>query len=85
MFKIRFSAVGKWIGVVLDEPKGKNNGSIKGSVYFTCPENYGMFVRPTQLLQLDEAGNAIEEIPSPDEKPRSRLSRLVQFNIFCFI
>lgn len=39
-----------------------------------------MFVRPTQLVQLDEAGNPIEEIPSPDEKPRSRLSRLVQFN-----
>lgn len=27
-------AVGKWVGVVLDDPKGKNNGSIKGTVYF---------------------------------------------------
>lgn len=28
-------AVGKWVGVVFDEPVGKNNGSIKGTVYFT--------------------------------------------------
>ncbi|XP_034655972.1 dynactin subunit 1 [Drosophila subobscura] len=42
-------AVGKWVGVVLDEPKGKNSGSIKGQQYFQCDENCGMFVRPTQL------------------------------------
>lgn len=27
-------ASGKWIGVILDEPKGKNNGTIKGQSYF---------------------------------------------------
>lgn len=27
-------APGKWIGVILDEPKGKNNGTIKGQSYF---------------------------------------------------
>lgn len=27
-------ATGKWIGLKLDEPKGKNNGSVKGHVYF---------------------------------------------------
>lgn len=29
------SSVGRWVGVVLDEPKGKNNGTIKGTKYFT--------------------------------------------------
>ena len=28
-------AAGKWIGVILDEAKGKNNGTIKGTTYFT--------------------------------------------------
>ncbi|XP_050068191.1 dynactin subunit 1 isoform X2 [Anopheles maculipalpis] len=67
-------AVGKWVGVILDEAKGKNNGSIKGHQYFSCEENYGMFVRPTQLMFIDDAGNPIEEAQTPDEKPRSRLS-----------
>ncbi|XP_065076699.1 dynactin subunit 1 isoform X3 [Ochlerotatus camptorhynchus] len=69
-------AVGKWVGVILNEPKGKNNGSIKGQTYFSCEENYGMFVRPTQLVFLDDAGNPIEgaDLQIPEEKPRSRLS-----------
>lgn len=49
-------AVGKWVGVVLDEPKGKNSGSIKGQQYFQCDENCGMFVRPTQLRVITPAG-----------------------------
>lgn len=42
-------ADGNWVGVVLDEPKGKNNGTVKDVQYFTCEENYGIFVRPGQV------------------------------------
>lgn len=66
-------APGKWIGVILDEPKGKNNGSLKGTAYFSCPDNFGMFVRPTQLSLLDEAGNVMED-SMEERQPRSRLS-----------
>ena len=27
-------ANGNWIGLILDEPKGKNNGTIQGQSYF---------------------------------------------------
>lgn len=45
--------IGSWIGVTLDEPTGKNNGSVKGKQYFECSDNYGVFVRPERC----EAGN----------------------------
>ncbi|XP_055377619.1 dynactin subunit 1 isoform X3 [Condylostylus longicornis] len=66
-------APGKWIGLILDEPKGKNNGTLRGTTYFTCPDNYGMFVRISQLSLLDESDNVIEE-NTEERQPRSRLS-----------
>uniref|UniRef100_A0A8C6SQ24 Dynactin subunit 1 n=1 Tax=Neogobius melanostomus TaxID=47308 RepID=A0A8C6SQ24_9GOBI len=41
-------ATGKWVGVILDEPKGKNDGTVQGKRYFTCEENHGIFVRQFQ-------------------------------------
>ncbi|CAH0698567.1 unnamed protein product [Spodoptera exigua] len=53
-------ATGKWIGVILDEPKGKNNGTVRGHAYFTCEENYGVFVRQTQIQLLDSEDHPME-------------------------
>ena len=40
---------GKWIGVVLDDAVGKNNGTVQGKKYFSCEENHGIFVRQSQV------------------------------------
>ncbi|KAH8303613.1 hypothetical protein KR018_007127, partial [Drosophila ironensis] len=47
-------AAGLWFGVILDEPLGKNNGSIHGSTYFKCAPNCGLFVRAQQLVRIGE-------------------------------
>lgn len=43
-------ATGKWVGVILDEAKGKNDGTVQGRKYFTCDEGHGIFVRQSQVL-----------------------------------
>ncbi|KAI6012667.1 dynein associated protein-domain-containing protein [Pisolithus orientalis] len=42
-------APGKWVGIELYEPKGKNDGSINGIAYFSCRPLCGVFIRPSQV------------------------------------
>ena len=42
-------SVGEWVGVELDKPEGKNNGSVNGVEYFQCKEKYGLFVKKSQV------------------------------------
>lgn len=44
---------GKWVGVELDEPLGKNSGVVQGKRYFDCKNNHGMFVRPANVKLID--------------------------------
>ncbi|KAJ6219103.1 hypothetical protein RDWZM_004915 [Blomia tropicalis] len=44
-------AVGKWIGVQLTSPDGKNDGAVAGVRYFSCPNNCGVFVKPQRLTK----------------------------------
>uniref|UniRef100_A0A8C1TQD3 Dynactin subunit 1 n=1 Tax=Cyprinus carpio TaxID=7962 RepID=A0A8C1TQD3_CYPCA len=63
-------ASGKWVGVILEEPKGKNDGTVQGKRYFTCQENRGIFVRQSQI-QLVEDGT------SPDT-PEATTSKMLK-------
>lgn len=42
-------AAGKWVGVELNDMKGKNDGTVNGVRYFSCKMNYGVFARPSQV------------------------------------
>ncbi|KAG8234046.1 hypothetical protein J437_LFUL014771, partial [Ladona fulva] len=83
-------APGKWIGVILDEPKGKNNGTVMQKTYFECKENHGTFVRQSQISIID--GTSTEPTtpstpstsssvttPSSEDKSRIRASSLRKY------
>lgn len=42
-------APGEWAGIVLDEPVGKNDGSVTGVRYFQCEAKRGVFARVAKL------------------------------------
>ena len=60
-------AQGKWTGIELDAPNGKNDGSVAGEAYFSCNAGHGMFVRPSQVKLLDDGSEF--KVPGT---PRSR-------------
>ena len=45
-------AGGLWAGVALDDPDGKNDGSVKGVTYFRCAQDHGVFVPPNKLAKV---------------------------------
>jgi len=65
-------APGKWIGIQLSEPKGKNNGSVQGKQYFTCPDSCGLFVRQNQIVMWDSVHptKSDSRIPMPSSLPK---------------
>uniref|UniRef100_A0A4W4GKG1 Dynactin subunit 1 n=1 Tax=Electrophorus electricus TaxID=8005 RepID=A0A4W4GKG1_ELEEL len=56
-------ASGKWVGVILEEPKGKNDGTVQGKRYFTCLENHGIFVRQSQIQLVDDGAETSPDTP----------------------
>ncbi|KAE8628739.1 hypothetical protein XENTR_v10000196 [Xenopus tropicalis] len=59
-------ATGKWVGVILDDSKGKNDGTVQGRRYFTCEENHGIFVRQSQIQVIEDGADTTSpETPEP--------------------
>ncbi|EDQ93139.1 uncharacterized protein MONBRDRAFT_22589 [Monosiga brevicollis MX1] len=64
---------GVWVGIELDEPNGKNDGTVNGKQYFEAPPQHGLFARPDKLELLapyDPAADMIKMTEMRDENER---------------
>ncbi|KAF8982492.1 hypothetical protein BGZ46_001161 [Entomortierella lignicola] len=66
-------ATGRWVGVELDLPKGKNAGVVEGKRYFQCKDKHGVFVRPSQARIVEDEGQP--ETAGRGSRPTSMIGR----------
>uniref|UniRef100_A0A8D3DCU6 Kinesin family member 13Ba n=1 Tax=Scophthalmus maximus TaxID=52904 RepID=A0A8D3DCU6_SCOMX len=70
-------AEGVWVGVELDTPVGKNDGSVGGHRYFHCKPGYGVLVRPDRLSCRDRTSRQAGELAPPAHVPVLRGEAIV--------
>jgi tubulin-folding cofactor B len=56
-----------WVGVEIDEPLGKNDGSIKGVRYFQALHNHGAFVKPA-LVEIGDFPSELDDLLDDEDE-----------------
>ena len=66
---LQYNFIAKLVGNVFAYFNNSNVFLVQGKQYFTCPENYGIFVRQSQLTVLTNADSSPPQKPSTSRLP----------------
>jgi len=65
----------EWLGVVLEEKVGKNDGSVKGKSYFQCEPGYGIFIKPHTAQKVSPAPSEAPGAEAAQEEEKAALRK----------
>uniref|UniRef100_S4RKU3 CAP-Gly domain containing linker protein family member 4 n=1 Tax=Petromyzon marinus TaxID=7757 RepID=S4RKU3_PETMA len=57
-------APGHWYGIELEQPSGRNDGSVAGVRYFQCPAKHGVFAPPSRVQRLTVSMESLLDLPT---------------------